>query len=261
MKGTIAATFIEPTFRVTKIRHRPRSRAGAETSDNWSGAVAYRPGNDTNNPIMDVSGKWTVPSVTSPDGGTPPIVGFRCSNWIGIDGDGSSDLVQAGVECDLFSDGPSTFPWFEWLPYDPTEIEIMGMPVSPGDVVFCSISITHTDSPSVPHNDTATIFLQNTTTSKIVSFAISSPANQHLVGNCAEWIVERPIVGTTLTQLPNYGSVTFQGCLTGSADWGGEPGLASTNANSINMHDDTRTRTISEGSIPAVATVTCNFTG
>jgi hypothetical protein len=184
--------------------------------------------------------------------------------WIGIDGDSDSspDLVQAGVECDISPRGLSVYPWFEWLPYDPTEVAIMGLPVSAGDQVYCSISIQHTDTPSVPHNDTVTFFLQNVTQNKLVSVPMSSPADQRVLGSTAEWVVERPLLlGRGLDQLPNYGSVTFTGCLAGSSDWAGEPGLAATNTDTIDMMNDARTATISTGSVPSVTKVTCTYTG
>jgi len=94
--------YIEPTFRInTEKRHGPRQRlpaAGTETSSNWSGAVVFAPAGQS---FKWIEGDWVVPNVD------PPTQNqwYYCSNWIGIDGDGSGDVCQAGFECDVFRSG------------------------------------------------------------------------------------------------------------------------------------------------------------
>ena len=84
-----------------------------------------------------ISGSWTVPH-TYP---TPGFAGTEYSSaWLGIDGDGSPDVMQAGTETD--SDG-SCYAWFEWFPN--FSIGINNFPVTPGDVIsllLCATSPT-----------------------------------------------------------------------------------------------------------------------
>src|SRR5579862_3627402 len=86
--------YIEPTFRVNHDRvHGPRQApaAGTETSTNWSGAVVFAPAGAS---FRWVQGDWVVPDVDAPTQNR----WYYCANWVGIDGDGSGDVCQAGVE-------------------------------------------------------------------------------------------------------------------------------------------------------------------
>jgi hypothetical protein len=55
--------------------------------NNWSGYV------EGNGPQSSVTGALTVPNLN-----TPLVAGSIMSEWVGIDGDGSSDLIQAGIQ-------------------------------------------------------------------------------------------------------------------------------------------------------------------
>jgi Peptidase A4 family len=112
--------YIPPTFRMNSDKvHGPRSRtsvaaaAGTETSGNWSGAVVYAPAGDS---FKWVEGDWVVPNVGAP----MENQWYYCASWIGIDGDGSGDVCQAGVECEVYRSGTSVtrniYPWWEWYP-------------------------------------------------------------------------------------------------------------------------------------------------
>jgi hypothetical protein len=129
-----------------------------------------------------------------------PAPGFAgteySSAWLGIDGDGSSDVMQAGTETD--SDG-TCYAWFEWFPN--FSIAISNFPVSPGDVISLVLCATNPT--------TAWMSIGNLTSKTYTNFAFSAPARTMLVGNCAEAIVERPTVNNVLAQLPRYGEVFF----------------------------------------------------
>ena len=61
--------------------------------------------------------------------------------WVGLDGDGTTDLVQAGTETDTvnYFNGfvsvtfLSFYAWTEFLPQQSTAVEITNFPVSAGD--------------------------------------------------------------------------------------------------------------------------------
>jgi hypothetical protein len=91
-------------------------------STNWSGYVLDGAS------FTFAAGTFTVPNNTATSGLTDD------SEWVGIDGSSNSNLIQAGVAEDTFTDGTrSTFAWWEVLPAPATPIQSMS--VSPGDTV------------------------------------------------------------------------------------------------------------------------------
>jgi hypothetical protein len=167
------------------------------TSNNWSGCVTQiRQANDM---YMSVSAEWNVPSVVAPQ--PPTGQPTNCSVWIGIDGtNGSTDVFQAGVRCDVLASGATEYyAWVEWFPDG--EAKISNFPISPGD--HLEVTVNAYDSTN------GIIRIQNLTQSKQTSSTISPPPGSKLIGNTAEWIVERPTINGNLSTLANYGSVQF----------------------------------------------------
>jgi hypothetical protein len=160
------------------------------TSTNWSGVVAFLGAGDR---FTYMSGTWNVPHVYP----VPGVAGTQYSSaWLGLDGDGSADVMQAGTECD--SDGTCQ-AWFEWFP--DFEHVIPNLPVAYGDcmsLLLCNVA-----------PDTASVSFGNLTSKTYVSFTFTAPAGTTLVGNCAEAIVEAPSVGGAQSLLPRYGFVEF----------------------------------------------------
>jgi Peptidase A4 family len=76
-------------MRRTKVRHGRLPGAVIESSNNWSGFELSA----TAGTFDWVSGMWHVPSVS----GESNTITFS-SYWVGLDGDGITDLVQAGTE-------------------------------------------------------------------------------------------------------------------------------------------------------------------
>jgi hypothetical protein len=196
-------TFIEPQFALrTDKQHGVRNTIANDTSTNWSGAASFAAKGDS---ATYVIGQWTVPDVVAPGLGS-----FYCASWVGIDGDGSPDVLQAGTECDVISFGfftaKQTYVWWEWYPEN--EVQIANFPVTSGDVMFCAICV---------HSDTeAGFYLTNLTTGASTSFTKTAPRGTQLVGNCAEWIVEAPTVNGGQSALARYGDVYFDECIAGT---------------------------------------------
>jgi Peptidase A4 family len=194
---------IEPQFAVrTDKRHGMRQSIANDTSTNWSGSVAFAKKGDA---ATFVIGQWTVPDVVAPGIGS-----FYCSTWVGIDGDGSPDVLQAGTEQEIVSFGfitvHATYAWWEWFPE--YEVQITNLPVSAGDIMYCAICV---------HSDTeAGFYLTNLTTGVATSFTKTAPPKTHLKGNCAEWIVEIPTVNGSPGHLARYGDVYFDNCIAGT---------------------------------------------
>jgi hypothetical protein len=120
------------------------------------------------------------------------------SAWNGIDGWGSSDVLQAGIEFDAYCSGgyrTSYYsPWYEWYPYG--EVRISNLGIAPGDDMF--VEVWHTSSTQ------GYAYLLNYSTDTAVEVSFTAYPGYPLVGNSAEWVVERPSVGGSLTNLTNY---------------------------------------------------------
>jgi hypothetical protein len=94
------------------------------TSSNWSGYGV------TGGPYTAVTGTFTVPSLSAGDTNSE-----NTSAWVGIDGWGNQDLVQAGIdeEVDPGNSYVDIWPWWEVLPAASTPISSVS--VSAGDSV------------------------------------------------------------------------------------------------------------------------------
>ena len=207
--------YIEPTFQVnTNIRHGvvPRPdvviQAGNEVNPIWSGGVVFAP------PEMSfrwIAGQWMVPNVNAPNENQ----GYYAAVWIGIDGDGSPqspDVCQAGINCDVSRSGTSVsrtfYPWWEWFQAsaDTGEVQITNLEVGPGDTVGVVMFTTGAGSTE------AIVFFANLTSNIGTSFVMEAQPGVSLVGNSAEWVVERPTVDGQISMLADYGEVFFSGC-------------------------------------------------
>jgi hypothetical protein len=242
--------YVQPTFRVNPERkHGPRNRKptdGTETSGNWSGGVVYAPQGQS---FKWVEGDWVVPDVDAPKQNQ----WFYCASWIGIDGDGSPDVCQAGVECEAYRSGTSItrhiYPWWEWYPAP--EVQVTNLPINPGDMVTMLICTAQAAG-----STTATVFFSNRTTGVSTSFAITAPGSTKLVGNSAEWIVEAPTVGGAQSAIADYGEVFFSVCT--AATQGGTIVNGGT-GNNINL--TAGGSVVSGGTLVTPTIVQCSYTG
>jgi Peptidase A4 family len=199
-------TYVAPTFRLNRDRiHGPRRReteAGTEQSGNWSGAVVYAPQGQS---FKWIEGDWVVPDIDAPTQNQ----WYYCASWIGIDGDGSNDVFQAGIECEVYRSGNSIsrniYPWWEWFPN--FEVQITNFNVNPGDYVLFLLC-----SKQGAGSSTGTVYITNRTTGVQTSVTLNAPGSTVLVGNSAEWIVEAPTVGGSQSAIADYGEVFFSVC-------------------------------------------------
>lgn len=205
--------YIEPTFKInTKRRHGLASRrvvvqAGNEYNLGWSGAVAYAPPGES---FRWIVGEWTVPNVNAPTEDQE----YYSAVWIGLDGDPvseSPDVCQVGVNCDVSRSGTSIsrtfYPWWEWYQdsADTGEVQI-DLAVGPGDTVGVVIFTTGAGATE------ATAFFANLTSAEAATpFVMEAMPGVSLVGNSAEWIVERPNVDGQVSMLADYVEVFFRG--------------------------------------------------
>jgi hypothetical protein len=181
------------------------SNAVLSTSSNWSAYVDY---DNNTKPFAKsfIYAYWMVPVAQHAFGHGLPAGWDYSSQWVGIDGWGSPDVLQAGTEADAYLSGSTkaTFyaAWIEWYPFN--ESRISNFSVAPGNEMFVEV-----------WNTSATVgnaYLVNFTTQQAVSFTFSAPSGTKLVGNSAEWVVERPGISGGLAPLTNYVACPFDAC-------------------------------------------------
>lgn len=181
------------------------SNSVSANSLNWSGYAIY---DDTRKPFAKsyVYAYWIVPVAQHAFGNGLPVGWDYSTQWIGIDGLGSPDVLQAGTEADGYASGATqaTFyaAWIEWYPF--SESRIANFSVAPGNEMFVEV-----------WNTNATVgnaYLFNVTRQQAVALTFKAPSGTTLVGNSAEWVVERPEIGGSLARLTNYVACPFDAC-------------------------------------------------
>ena len=183
---------------------------GFENTNNWSG-FELRGGGNSYDWVM---GEWYVPSVYNPEPNQTDYSAF----WIGLDGDGTSDLVQEGTEQDITNisipflginfDFATYRAWTEFLPQQTVEQVIGGFTVNPGDLIFSEVWIGNPGGPVSLSGAYGIFFIEDLSSSPHQYTTIYTPKGSTYVGGSeAEWIMERPGVGcgTCYGDLADYG--------------------------------------------------------
>jgi hypothetical protein len=206
----------------------PRVGGGSRigSSRNWSGAVILpRHGKR----FVQVIARWTVPRITDGEGLGP----FACSHWIGVDGlrRWMKSMPQMGTAQHLgrvVPGGPveSHFAWRQWWlrgggkTHTPVPI---GPALSPGQAVYCCVTLLPRNLPAPGNEDWAHFFLRIVGNPKAYAAVSSPPAKPNdrevrATGASAQWIVERPtalepspggaVKAGDNYPLPNFGECT-----------------------------------------------------
>jgi hypothetical protein len=187
----------------TDIHHRPLSIVKMGTNSafslNWSGYAVVH----TEPSFNSVKGSWIVPSVQPPFGGCAGYV--YSSEWVGIDGFSNDLAFQAGAAADAAcSGGKIYYPWVEWLPGAEAELELpTGYTFKRGDYIIVTVDATDF---SDGKSSSGELIFTDVTGNWQISGALTAASldGTYIVGDSAEWIVERPEVGNTLSSLANY---------------------------------------------------------
>jgi len=212
-KRMVTATRMKPELKPTGIYNGlPRDRrivsstdsSITSTSENWSG-YAFVVADDTfaaNN--SEVYAEWIVPAVQQAPGICTSTPDYS-AQWVGFDGDSvSTDVLQAGTEADVVcthrEPDPSYYAWFEWYPA--LGVQVSNFPVSAGNGM--QVAVWYTTASPQGHT-----LLLNQTTNESALIGFTEPSGATYLGNSAEWIMERPMVGGALPNLPNFGFFGF----------------------------------------------------
>jgi hypothetical protein len=197
-----------------ELKHVPPVKASNfETSSNWSG-FELRGSTGT---YDLVEGEWYVPTVYYETNAHT-----YSAYWIGLDGDGTSDLWQAGTEqeiqdIDIFGihfDFTNYYAWTEFLPSQPTEQVLPNFTVTPGDLMFTEVWVGNAGAGASLSGSYAIAFVEDISRGEYTTvyncrgtsiFGICLNVNQTKIGGSeAEWIMERPTVGGSLPDLADY---------------------------------------------------------
>jgi hypothetical protein len=192
---------------------KPVSGSNFETTGNWSGFELRGAANSYDL----VMGEWYVPTVHYETNRH-----VYSAFWIGLDGDGTSDLWQAGTEQEITDivifgihfDFTNYYAWTEFLPPQSTEQVLPNFSVNPGDLMFSEVWVGNAgQSPSlsgsyaiafvedITRNEYTTVYVCRGLTLFGACFNIGQT---NVGGSEAEWIMERPTVGGSLPDLANY---------------------------------------------------------
>ena len=205
-----ARTRIEPNLVpsnvVRGLMAGPRVKQGVTntyfSSQNWSGSVVTNASTLWNSlSFMEVGSYISVPVAAQPFG-TCTGNWLYSTAWVGIDGGSGTaygqDVLQAGIDADAYCSGANNFThydaFYEWAPS--VGVTIQNLAVSPGQEMYVVVWAT---SPT-----TGYAYVENLDTGQSAGLGIAPPAGTRLVGNSAEFIMERPMVGTTLANLARY---------------------------------------------------------
>jgi hypothetical protein len=185
-----------------------------QVSNNWSGFVLQK----GPTPYNLVIGNWYVPYVTGESN-----MSTYSSLWVGLDGWGSNDVVQAGTEQDVLIETisgskwlvSSYFAWYEWFSNStPLEQLIHNFPVYPGDEMYSEVWVG-TPSTANAYGNSGFFFVENISEGYYVEIQTTKPSGDTFVGNTAEWVLERTgryacsTCSPTWNDLPDYGTANM----------------------------------------------------
>lgn len=193
-----------------RTRRRTRSvfrfTAGGFVNNLWSGVWI---GGEWDR----IEGTWTIPVVSAPP--EPPGGDglYWMYSWIGLDGAGTHELLQIGIDQRVHPDGSvECHPWYEWVadpdPNNPKYVSytpIETVDVRPGDQVSCSVSYWSILNKRIG----GIIQMTNLTRGGSFELFLWPPPKAPMAGTTAEWIVECPGTGYPAFALAQFTEVKF----------------------------------------------------
>ena len=187
----------------TDVSHKaPDAQAGTFSSANWSGYEAQ----STPGSYVAVTGEWLVPPILA---GEPFLLTWSAF-WVGLDGHGQIDLVQAGTEQNLFElpvsnsliEFASYYTWSEVLPNQPSEQQL-GLAINPLDDVMVTVWVGDSRGAINPNGAYAWFYIHNRTQNQ-ASVTNTPLGGTSFSGSQTEWIMERPTVNGAFAELSEY---------------------------------------------------------
>lgn len=183
------------------VGDRDRNHSTPNTSNNWSGYVLT---SGASAPIYAwIYGQWNVPRAYAESGFAS---WDHSSFWVGIDGWGSNDVVQDGTDQDTLTvfwvQTSSYDAWVEWYPLSSQTVS--NFPVNPGDRIHAWTWVTDANSNYSSNPTVGWFYMWNETENVYVYTSITLPSGATFSGHSAEWVMERPTVLGSISNLANY---------------------------------------------------------
>jgi hypothetical protein len=206
------------------------------TSSNWCGYTLVQPKTQ----YWYVEGEWTVPSVVPHSGWLfGPWYLEYSTQWVGLDGLGTSDVVQAGSQQDTYTIAGLTLTnYFLWTENYPAASLGAQIGVDPGDLVDAFVWVGDGSGDPDVSGGYGWYYLYDSTqgTYAETSSQLAAPFS----GATAEWIVERPSVPFVSYGLANFGHSEMSNAYAFDTTWtyhdiGTDVGVALT---MMNGHDE-----------------------
>jgi Peptidase A4 family len=168
------------------------TNAGLLKSSNWSGIAV------TGKVYTAVAGSWKVPTVIATPGSNR-----YASDWVGIGGFNTSDLIQAGTS-EMYTGGHASYnAWTEILPA--SEAVIPGFTVHPGDLMTVVITKGSGNAWTMVVTDST------------LSESFTKHVNYASTEGSAEWIHEAPQVNGSVVDIASTTNAIFDhGTVNGS---------------------------------------------
>jgi hypothetical protein len=185
-------------------------------SYNWSG---YAIGTGMTGNYASASFSWTVQSATYVNyGSSNPYTFNDSSQWVGIGGNVTSDLIQLGSDSYVDNTGTPVYTvWYEMLPADSinlsgcTPSNLSSCPVGPGDAMSASLACT---ANCTPNNANMKWTLSMTDSTRGWSWTGNFTYASSL--SSAEWIEEAPTY-SEIAAVSNFGTAPFTNLLVNGA--------------------------------------------
>ena len=193
----IAVFMVVPANAASPLTVAPRIplRAGSTASLNWAGyADSVHSGS-----VTMANASFIVPTVQASKKSTYVAV------WVGIDGYNDSTVEQTGILAESSHGSVSYSAWYEFYPSSPVYAPSKDK-VEPGDYIVAWVQYKQS-------TNTFTTVIKDIN----AGWNFTSPltAVSGADRSSAEWIVERPAVGGSLTTLANFGTAEFGQSYTG----------------------------------------------
>ena len=212
-----------------------RFSAGGYINNLWSGV--YLTGNWDH-----ITAHWSIPAVSKPP--EPPGLDglYWMYSWIGLDGAGTPELLQIGIDQRVHPDGSvECNPWFEWVakadPNNPPYVSytwIDNVNVRPGDEVSCDVTYWVVAGIRAA----GLVEMWNKTTNQSFGLFLKPPPLAPMAGATAEWIVECPGKGYPDFALAQFSEVKFSKAKArGPLNVIGVPSNANPNVNMENIRN------------------------
>lgn len=166
----------------------PRIAVGEAYALNWAGyADVVHSGS-----VSYVSASWIVPNVSASQGLKFVAI------WVGIDGFNDSTVEQTGILAETYGGKVYYSAWYEFYPAASVSAPSYDV-VKPGDLIVAWVQYNS--------NNTFTTVLKDVTE----GWTFVSPATYvpNAYRSSAEWIVERPAIGNSLTELADFSVAYF----------------------------------------------------